>query len=149
MSARTDLEKRIEKEKQKIADLRSQIERSEAFMQGLQEALSMLPKEKETRPSKSKVKGKIRCGSDMEKVYNLLRQNISPMHISEILVGIGKENTNANRMSLAGSLGRYVRNGKIFKRVGPNSFSLIDTTGTRSTRTIELPPEFGAKNVTK
>lgn len=147
MSVRTDLEKRVEKEKQKLVELRSQVERSEAFLQGLQEALNMLPKEKEPRQSKSKtkskLKGKLRSGSDMEKVYNLLRQNTSPMHISKILVGIGKEDTNPNRMSLAGSLGRYVRNGRIFSRVGGNLFTLKEFVDTKAKMRLDLPKEFG------
>jgi hypothetical protein len=147
MTARTDLEKRIEKERQNIADLRSQLEKSEAFMQGLQEALSMLPKEKETRKSKSrpksKIKGKLRSGSDIERVYNLLLQNTSPMHISQILIGIGKEDTNANRMSLAGSLGKYVRNGKIFARVGRNLFTLKELADAKAKLPLDLPKDFG------
>jgi hypothetical protein len=147
MSTRTDLEKRIEKERQRIATLRSEVERAEAFMQGLQEALAMLPKEKEIRQGKTKVrsklKGKLRSGSDIEKVYNLLLQNGSAMHLSDILIGIGKEDTKANRMSFAGSLGRYVRNGKIFTRVGPNLFSLKQFADTAAKIPLELPKEFG------
>ena len=147
MSGRTDLEKRIDKERQRIAGLRSEVERAEAFMQGLQEALTMLPKEKEARQGKSKVKskakGKLRSGSDIEKVYNLLLQKASPMHLSEILIGIGKEDTKANRMSFAGSLGRYVRNGKIFTRPGPNLFSLKQFVDAKPKMPLELPREFG------
>jgi len=143
MDARRALEKRIEKETQMIADLQIQIERAESFVRGLEEALSMLPKEKEPKRGKSKLKGKLRSGSEVEKAYNFLRQNASPMHISDILIAIGKENTKANRMSLVGSLGRYSRKGQFFSRVGPNIFTLKEFANTRAKMSLDLPEEFG------
>lgn len=143
MKARNDIEKRIEKEQQRISELRSEIEREEAFLQGLQEALKMLSKGDDgTKPRKGK--GKVRKGSDMAKIISLIKQKGKPMHISEILVGLGREDTKANRMSIAGSLGRYVRDGNIFNRVGPNIFSL---KGMQSSTKIELPPGFGAEEI--
>jgi hypothetical protein len=148
MSARTDLERRIEKEKQKVADLRSQTERLEAFIQGLQEALKILPRdgEKETRrASKAKTTTTFKPGSDVEKAYKFLRQAAKTMHISEILVGIGEEDTKANRLSLSSSLSRYVRKNQVFTRPRPNSFALKESMDTRVTPTPLLPPEFGAE----
>ena len=148
MSVRTDLEKRIEKEKQKVAELRSQTERSEAFIEGLREALKMLPRDGEKEPrraNKAKAITTFRPGSNVEKAYNLLRQTAKAMHISEILVGIGEEDTKVNRMSLSSSLSRYVRNNQVFSRPRPNSFALKESMDTRVTPIPQLPPGFGAE----
>lgn len=142
MKARKDIEKRIDKEQQKITELQSQIERSESFIQGLREALKMLPRDEDTKPRKGK--GLLRPGSDMAKIRDLMAQVGKPMHITQIVVGLGKENIKANRMSISGSLGRYVRMGNIFKRVGPNQFALIDMDISDS---VELPRDFGAEEV--
>ena len=142
MKARRDIERRIEKENQKITDLRSQIEHAEAFIQGLQEALRMLPKSEGDKTRRRKVA--IRPGSDMAKIRDLIKQTGRPMYIGEIVTGLGRPDTKANRTSIAGSLGRYVRFGEVFKRVKPNTFALIDM---ESLPEVELPSDFGAEEI--
>ncbi|MEN8615456.1 hypothetical protein ABFB09_09355 [Dehalogenimonas sp. THU2] len=134
-SARVNIEKRIEKEKQKIVDLRQQVERSEAFIQGLQEALQMLPKEKVEPQTKSS--GYLRPGSDMQKIQELLKRTGHPLPIDEIIGKIGKQVSNATRASIASSLSRYVRKNEIFSRPGPNTFGLIEFASN------EIPEMFG------
>lgn len=134
--ARTNIEKRIEKEKQRITELRLEIERSESFVKGLQEALQMLPKEKPLEPSRIK---NLRPGSDIEKIRDLIRQIGHPLLLDEIIDGIGKEVTNASRASIASSLSRYVRKGEIFNRPGPNKFGLLEQ------ESVELPDTFGSE----
>jgi hypothetical protein len=142
MKARKDIERRIEKEKQKIADLRSQIEHGEGVIQGLQEALKLLPKDESSKTRKGK--GALRPGSDMARIRDLIEQAGKPMYISEIVTRLGRPNTKANRLSIAGSLSRYVRANEIFKRVRPNTFALIDMSISDES---ELPPDFGAEEI--
>ena len=142
MKARRDIERRIEKENRKLAELRSQIEHTEAFVQGLQEALRMLPKDENDRAKRRR--GIIRPGSDMGKIRDLIRQTGRPMYIGEIIKGLGRSDTKANRMSISGSLGRYVRLGEVFRRVSPNTFAIIDMD---SVPEAELPPDFGAEEI--
>ncbi len=139
MSIRSELEKRIEKEKQKVSELREQLNKAESFMQGLQEALKMLPRDVD---SISDAKGLLRPGSDMQKVQELLRKTKTPMYIVDILKGIGKPNTKENRASVGGSLNRYSRNEEIFKRVGPNQFSLLELD-VENNHEDDLPSDFG------
>ena len=132
LSTRNDIEKRIELEKQKIHELRIQIEIIESFIKGLQEALKMLPDKDEMenrKTTKLRTASGIRSGSNVEKVFNLLRQTGEPMHISAILAGIGQENNKANRLSLSSTLSKYVRKNLLFDRPIPNSFSLKETKG--------------------
>lgn len=142
MKARRDIERRIEKEKQIIADLQSQIEHAEGVIQGLQEALKLLPKDENIKTRKGK--GALRPGSDMAKIRDLIEQTGKPMYISEIVTRLGRPNTKANRLSIAGSLSRYVRAGEIFKRVRPNTYGLIDMSIAEEPG---LPPDFGAEEI--
>jgi hypothetical protein len=139
MSVRVDLEKRIEKEKQKVVELKDQLSKAESFMLGLQEALKMLPKEQGI--GSIEANGLLRPGSDIQKVQDLLRKNKEPMYIVDILKGINKPNTKENRASVGGSLNRYARKEEIFKRVGPNQFSLLEFTDYNQAE--DLPVDFG------
>jgi hypothetical protein len=148
MKARRDIERRIEREQQKIADLKSQIEYAEAFIQGLQEALKVLPKHDNDKARKGK--GTIRPGSDMARIRDLIKKTGRPMYIGEIVKGLGREDTKANRTSIAGSLGRYVRLEVVFKRVKPNTFALIDMDSVPEAEPppdVELPQDFGAEEI--
>ncbi len=139
MTYRRSIERRIEKEQNKIKELQDEINRSELFIQGLQEALRILPKDNSRTPRKGR--GEIREGSDMAKVRDLIKQTGRPMRIEEIAIGLGRPNTKANKMSLAGSLGRLVRKGIVFNRPQANTFSLIGV------KVDELPPDFGAEEI--
>jgi hypothetical protein len=142
MDARKDIEKRIEKEKAKITELQNQIELSQSFIQGLQEALKILPRNGTIQSSRRG--STIREGSDMAKIRDLIRERERPMHIGEIVIGIGRENTKANRMSISGSLGRYVRKNIVFNRPRPNTFSLINM---KETTDVEIPSDFGSEEI--
>ena len=143
MTYRRNIERRIEKEQNKINELREQINRTEVFIEGLQEALKMLPKDTNSSPRKGK--GAIREGSDMAKVRDLIKRAGRPMRIEEIVAGLGRPDTKANKMSLSGSLGRLVRNGVVFNRPKANTFSLI---GMQVESIDELPPDFGVEEIT-
>ena len=111
----------------------------------------MLPKEKEVESGQAKANKdnattSFRTGSDVEKAYNLLHEAGKSMHISEILIGIGKEDTKINRLSLSSSLSRHVRKNDLFKRPLPNSFALIETPDVVPPP-LDLPPNFGAEEV--
>ena len=140
MRLRIELEKKVEKEKAKIADLRSQIDKAEAFVAGLQEALRMLPKE--GTPDKPP-EAAMRAGSDMSKVRDLLKKVGKPLYISDILKGIGKEVTPTNRTSISGSLDNYARRGTVFTKVATRTYGLVDFGDNTEE---EPPPNFGVDN---
>lgn len=144
MSVRSELGKRIEKERQQISELKGQLEKAEAFVQGLQEALKMLPRE--PLGDGSVAATILRTGSDVFKVRELLQKDGRPMHVREILLGINKPDTKANRASISGSLSNYARREEIFKRTGPNTFGLIGMA-VNDWVNEEPPPEFGGKEI--
>ena len=147
MTFQTELENRIARERRKIAELRNEIMRREAFIQGLSEALKILPIQSSTQEVSSVP---LRAGSDVKKAQQLLSATNGPLHISDIIKGIGNEDTRKNRASLVSSLARYARRGEIFQREGPNEFSLIpvptEETAPLSDSDSEttLPALFGA-----
>ena len=150
MCLMTELERRIEQERQKVANLRSQVERAEAFIAGLEEAMKLVPPE--VIESKRQVSHTPRSKSDVQKAKFQLSATGHSMHISDILKAIGKEDTKQHRASLSSSLARYARKGEVFRRDGPNEFSLIplgvgESEQKRDTQNgtsgIDLPPIFG------
>jgi hypothetical protein len=148
MSVRDDIEKRIVKEKQKISDLQKQIERSNAFVQGMQEALKLLSgNSKGIEPAKEI--SYFRSG-DTKSAYETLKQTGSPMHIDELLSAIGKPISKQNRASLASSLHRAAKRSGIVKSIGNNTFSLSEiSTNGRTNESVDkevllkLPDNFG------
>lgn len=140
MDFRAKIKDRISNKSQEIRELEIQLRESRSYLAGLQDALDMTPEEP-TRTTKVESPdevpavaatvalrsgGVLRPGSDLAKTRDLLLGVGKPLHISEILAGIGKEITRNNRDSLAGTLGPYVRRDEIFKRAGPNTFGLTE-----------------------
>lgn len=122
MSNRQELEKRIEKKKAEIAELEAKIREEKAFLSGLQESLRFFPKDDSGTPP---AEPNLRPGTDLYKTKEYLQKLGHSAYITDILIGIGKEATKENRVSLSGNLSWYVRKGLIFIRPKPNTFGLI------------------------
>jgi hypothetical protein len=146
MSAREDIEKRIEKEKQKVSDLQKQIERSNAFIQGMREALQLISGNIKVVES-PKETSYFRAG-DTKNAYEILKQTGKSMHIDELLNSIGKPVNKQTRASLGSSLRRVAKRSGIVKCIGNSTFSLSDlineTTNIDKKDIIKLPDSFGS-----
>jgi len=139
MSIRLQLEKKVENKKQEISELESKLREANAFLQGLQEALKILPREgigEDRAPEQI-----LRLGSNMAKIRDYLRKIGKPAHISELLKHLDLEASRNNRASISGSLGSYARKGTIFTHTGPNVFGLVEFGGSQSED--EPPDDFG------
>jgi flagellar basal body L-ring protein FlgH len=123
MSARSQVEKKIQSKQQEIADFEAQIEKAQAYIQAMQEVLRLLPREEGDAVSSEQLP---RHGSAMAKTRDLLLETGKPMHITDILTGIGKENTKSQRLSVSGSLRSYARKGLVFTQEGGNVFGLVE-----------------------
>lgn len=136
MGLRDKFEDKIKKKKEEIEQLHIKIREAEAYIQGLQDAMKYLPKYKvDVTSDKS-----LRPGSMLHKTYTLLKSTGKPMHINDILQGIGLQVDRDKKVSLTGSLGSYVRNKQIFTRPAPNTFGLI----SMENEDIDEPPDdFG------
>ena len=122
MNTYAEMLKRIEKKEQEARELEIRLREARAYILGMQEAVKLLPRAGDDGATKVA----LRPGSDVAKVRDFLARIARPLYIGEILRGIGKEDTHANRASLAGSLGPYVRRGEIFTRPEPNTFGLVE-----------------------
>ena len=131
-------EERIKRKEQEIQEYEAKIREGRAYLQALQDAIKLLPKENINRPFEEKM---LRQGSNVGKAYEILKKTGKPMHLNDILTAIGKNTSKKERISLAGSLASYVRRNHIFTRPAPNTFGLI------SMEDMEEPPDdFGIDN---
>jgi hypothetical protein len=147
MGIKEDIEKRIEKERQKISDLRSQIELAESFVQGLQEALRLIPRSDSTKHTQ--IGFYFRSG-DTKQAYEELKKSGKPMRIDEILRAIGKSDNRQNRASMASSLHRAAKKSGIIKKVGANTFAVSDMViGINEEESVSLPDNFGSDRETQ
>ena len=120
MGIRKELEKRIEKKRAEIADLKKQVELSESYLQAMLDTFRLIPKDEESGDS-----GKsLRPGTDLANAYLALEAAGQPLHVADLLKAMGKAATQQNKTSLTGSLGSYVRRGDTFTRPAPNTFGL-------------------------
>ena len=137
MGLREKLEDKNKKKEEEIQGLESKISEAKAYVQGLQEAMRLLPRDSTGRKS---AESSLRPGSKVYKTLEFLKKKGKPMHITEILKGIGLGTTKNEKVSLSGSLGWYVRNNEIFDRPSPNTFGLLSID---KDSLLEPPDEFG------
>jgi len=135
MGMREKLEDKINRKQQEILEFQAKIREAQAYIQALQDAAKLLPRE-EARHGTGEAA--LRPGGSAHKAFQALRSAGKPLHVTEILKAIGMPNSKNNRLALGGTLGRYARNKEIFDRTAPNTFTLLKS------ESLEEPPEdFG------
>jgi hypothetical protein len=121
MGLKKELEKRIEKRRLEIAELKKQVELSEMYLQAMLDTLKIIPKDESSGESILKSP---KAGTELAKAYLAIKTAGRPLHITDILKFMEKPLTQQNKTSLTGSLGAYVRRGDTFTRPAPNTFGL-------------------------
>ena len=124
---------------QKLDELRSNCESIEreitldqVAIQSYQEALQHFPDTQHESESGRKRPKRLRQGSEIAHVENIIREAGHPMTISDILQRLNKEVSIKNRNALSRSIGLYVSRGKYFTRTGRNEFGLSETQNDES-----------------
>jgi hypothetical protein len=146
MGPRESLQRLADKKEAEINLLRLQLAQAESYLQALQDAIKVLPKE----PSENAAEPELRAGTLLSQARDALRAEGKPLHINEILKRIGRPVDKSNRISLSGSLAAYVRRGVIFKKTGPNVFALNESpqsptaSANGSEDQDDLPDSFGS-----
>lgn len=138
MSAREKLEQRIEEKEEEIYNYEMKAKEARIYVQALQEALRLLPKE----APDGGVDVTLRTGTNLDKARETLRAKGQPMHIADLLKALGKPDDNVNRAALSGSISAYVRKGQVFTRPAPNTFGLAEFVA-KPTLPKGPPPDFG------
>ena len=119
MQIQREIERRIDKKRQEVDELKQQLSTAETYLTALLDMAKLLPKEGEKEVV-------LRPGTDLARARDFIKAHGQPQHVVDILKGIGKEANKANKISLSGSLGGYVRRGVIFTKPAPNTFGLIE-----------------------
>ena len=81
----------------------------------------------------------VRPGSDVEKIRDAILNAGKPLHISEIILALGRSDDAGTKAKIAGLLGWYTSKGKVFTKTDPNTYGLVESAP------LELPAEFGAE----
>jgi hypothetical protein len=143
MGLREDIQKKIEKKQFELLERERnfEIERASvaAYIQALQDTLKFLPRE----ATEGKADKIFRRGSAMARTREMILAANRPLHIGEILNGLGKMDDHNARASITGALGAYVRRGEIFTRPRPNTFGLVELGHSESADEEVPPADFG------
>lgn len=130
MGFREDLGRRIDKKRAEIALLEDQLKTAKTYLQALEDMHKLASKDVSTSGSASSDHGKedpsFREGSMTGLAYEAIKRAGKPLHVNELLPAIGREVTRAERSAISGTLGAYVRDGKVFTRPAPNTFGLVE-----------------------
>jgi hypothetical protein len=137
MGVRQDFEKRIGRKEQEIADLEGKIRDARSYIQALEDAMKIVPKDVLEQESDGRT---LRPGSSMAKARDAVRKAGKPIYILDILKAIGKPQDKKNRISLAGSLSAYAKRKEIFTKPAPNTFGLLEFEKAPE---AEIPESFG------
>ena len=72
--------------------------------------------------------------SQMSIVYDILLTSQKPLHVTEIITRAKKEfDVELDRESIVSAIIKKVKSGRIFKRVAPNTFALLDSPSETDT----------------
>ncbi len=136
MGMKQKLDEKIRRKKQEIQDLEGKIREASAYIQALEEAAKLLPRETARQVS---VEMALRPGSGAYKAYSALQKAGKPLHVTEIMKAIDMPINKKNRIALGGTLSRYSRNEEFFLKTAPNTFTILD-----SAIAAEPPDDFGS-----
>jgi len=127
VSARDSLQKLLERKEQEIRDLEIQIHEARAYAEALRESIRLVCKGEIQNGGISDTPiPTLRPNSLLAQVRNILQKSGRPMYIEELLPAVGRPVDHKNRVSLAGTLSSYARDGKFFTKTAPNTFGLIE-----------------------
>jgi hypothetical protein len=124
MDERSVVAERLRKKMQEVQSLEEKLRTARIYVQALQDVMRALgapTAAAETKPERS-----MRAGSGVSQARDVILKAGKPVHISDLLVGVGKEDTRDSRASLTSSIAAYVRRGEIFTRPAPNTYGLVE-----------------------
>lgn len=142
MGIRENLQKLVDRKQGEINDLEQRLRDAKVYLQAVQDSMKALPKDL-LQASSDSAPRELRSGTTLASARDLLRRAGNPLYIGDILAGLGMEPNKSNRLSLTGSLGSYVREGRIFTRPAPNTFGLVEFQNSSMEDVNEPPEDFG------
>ena len=71
--------------------------------------------------------------SQMSIIYDILLTSQKPLHVTEIITRAKEDfNVDLDRESIVSAIIKKVKSGRMFKRVAPNTFALLDSTSEKT-----------------
>lgn len=65
--------------------------------------------------------------SQMSIIYDILHSSAAPLHVSDIIARAKDEfQVDLDRESVVSAMTKKVKRGRLFKRVGPNTFTIVE-----------------------
>ncbi len=123
MTARKKIERMIEEKRIEVEIYRDKIREAEIYIKAFQDTLNLLSRAEASQETASDIH--LQEGSYAQKIYELLKRENSPLHIRQIMNKLQIPFNNKTRSSVVGSLGPYIRSGRLFIKTAPNTFWLI------------------------
>ena len=87
MYLRKEFEKRMEKKREEIAALETQLSQAKAYLMALEDSMKLLSRVGDN----DNAEAALRPGTDLDKAREFLRKAGKAMHVGKIIEGIGKE----------------------------------------------------------
>ena len=119
MEERRKIEERLHKKEQEIANLEERLRATRIYVTALQDILKMLDVEGGAGTA-------LKAGSTVAKAREAILKTGKPLHVTELLVALGRDASRESRASITSSLAAYVRRGELFTRPAPNTFGLSE-----------------------
>jgi len=143
MGVRENFKKLKAKKEAEVRELELRIREAQAYIQALDDSMKLLPRDAAVETDHA-----LRPDSILAKARDAIKTAGRPLPILDLLKAVGKTPDKKNRVSLAGTLSSYVRNGKVFTKTAPNTFGLIDFEAIAqgqngNEKDDEIPDEFG------
>jgi hypothetical protein len=139
MGVRENFQKLRAKKEAEIRELELRIREAHSYVQAIEDSMKLLPRETAAEADNAT----LRPDSLLAKAREAIKTAGKPLPIIELLKALGKQPDKKNRVSLAGTLSSYARNGRVFKKTAPNTFGLIDFELVPSSTQNGIDPKEG------
>jgi hypothetical protein len=138
MGIREDYFRRIEKKRAEVEALRTNLRLEERYLEAMLDTYKLLPR---TGEEKNGTGSGLRKGSNPDKAYQVLKRNGKPMHIKDIVEGMGLKVNRGTTQGLAGALRTYANKGHVFTKIEGlgNTYGLTEfATSPENIRAMDL-----------
>jgi hypothetical protein len=145
MTEKTIITERLLKKEAEIQVLEEKLKAARVYVQALRDILYALNNEALPQASETV----LRPGSSVALAREAILKAGKPVHINDLVIGLGKGFTRESKASLTSSLSAYVRKNEIFTRPSPNTFGLLELGHDGGNASIrgEPPPSFGELDI--
>lgn len=138
MDERAIVAERLRKKTLEVHALEEKLRTARIYLQALQDVMKALGGQSDEARGESI----LRSGSAVSQARDVILKASKPVHISDLLRALGRDDTRDVRASLTSSLAAYVRRGEVFTRPAPNTYGLVEL-GHETVEDAEPAPPAG------